>query len=81
MAWASREAIAHWPARHSRARGCGADGLPIYDPNEETDVTVTYKVNGKDVTVHGKQLSDKEIQAIKDYIKTLPEKNKEDDKQ
>ena len=59
----------------------GADGLPIYDPNEETYVTVTYKVKGKDVTVHGKQLSDKEIQAIKDYIKTLPEKNKEDDKQ
>lgn len=55
--------------------------MPIYDPNEETYVTVTYKVNGKDVTVHGKQLSDKEIQAIKDYIKTLPEKNKEDDKQ
>jgi len=59
----------------------GVDGLPIYDPNEETDVTLTYKVNGKDVTVHGTKLSDKEIQAIKDYAKTLPEKNKEDDKQ
>ncbi|RKR84486.1 D-alanyl-D-alanine carboxypeptidase-like protein [Mucilaginibacter gracilis] len=58
----------------------GVNGLPIYDPSKETDVTLTVNVNGTDVTVHGTRLSDSEVQAVKDYLKTIQDKKKKDDK-
>ena len=56
------------------------NGLPIYDPNEETDVTLTVNVNETDVTVHGTRLYDSEVQAITDYLKTIQDKKRKDDK-
>jgi len=59
----------------------GVNGLPIYDPNKETDVTETVNVNGKNATVHATRLSDNEVQVIKDYLKTIQDQKKKDDKQ